>query len=367
MNIGSKTLGIDAPVYVIAEAGINHDGKLDQALELIDVAAHAGADCVKFQLFNADRMYHREPGQYTTAKGESVDIYDLVASMAMPVEWIPILHARCRGKKIDFLSTACDVESVDALREWSSAIKVASYEMTHIPLLSYLCQKKVPVIFSTAGAQLAEVIEAWNVLSDYGKYTDNIAIMQCVAKYPAPADATNLKVFDLFRTMFPGIPVGLSDHSQDPVEVPRHAVHYGATMIEKHFTIDRKLPGADHSFAVDPIGLQAMVRAIREATEERHSKQIASIPDAILGNGVKTTIEVEESVRAFAYRGLFSTRDIAEGETLTAENMAVLRPGNKSNGLHARYYSILIGSKAKATTAIPAHTGITWDKVLSSS
>ncbi|MFS0654008.1 N-acetylneuraminate synthase family protein [Bacillus sp. 179-C3.3 HS] len=361
--IGDRKVGDDAPVFIIAEAGINHDGKLDQALALIDVAKEAGADAVKFQMFQADRMYQKEPGLYETAKGEEVSIFSLVEQMELPPEWLPTLLSDCEKKGLIFLSTVCDEESADLLNQTNpSAFKLASYEINHLPLLRHTASFQKPMIFSTAGATIADVHEAYEAITS--QQNKQVAIMHCVAKYPAPREYTNLRVLQTFTSAFPEAVIGFSDHSMHPTEVPVAAVKLGAAIIEKHFTVDKTLPGADHSFALDPKELKEMVQHIRIAEKQRGQLKAddGSVPEVLLGSSFKTTTAIEGQIREFAYRGVFTTKGIAKGDTLTRENVAVLRPGQKSQGLHPRYLSVLIG--AKATRNIPPHTGVSWDDVL---
>ncbi|MER3124010.1 N-acetylneuraminate synthase family protein [Bacillus pumilus] len=361
--IGDRKVGDGAPVFIIAEAGINHDGKLDQALALIDVAKEAGADAVKFQMFQADRMYQKEPGLYETAKGEEVSIFSLVEQMELPPEWLPALLTRCEEKGLIFLSTVCDEESADLLNQTDPlAFKLASYEINHLPLMRHTASFQKPIIFSTAGATIADVHEAYEAITS--EQNHQVAIMHCVAKYPAPRAYTNLRVLQTLASAFPEAVIGFSDHSEHPTEAPVAAVKLGAAMIEKHFTVDKTLPGADHSFALDPEELKEMVQHIRAAEKDRKQSETDahSVSEELLGSSYKTTTAIEGPIREFAYRGIFTTKGIAKGEALTAENLAVLRPGQKSQGLHPRYMEILLGTKA--VRDIPAHTGVSWKDVL---
>lgn len=361
--IGDRKVGDGEPVFIIAEAGINHDGKLDQALALIDVAKEAGADAVKFQMFQADRMYQKEPGLYETAKGEKVSIFSLVEQMELPPEWLPTLLTRCQEKGLIFLSTVCDEESANLLSQTNPpAFKLASYEINHLPLLRHTASFQKPIIFSTAGATIADVYEAYETITS--QQNKQVAIMHCVAKYPAPRAYTNLRVLQTLTSAFPEAVIGFSDHSEHPTEAPVAAVKLGAAMIEKHFTVDKTLPGADHSFALDPEELKEMIQHIRAAEKQRNQTEVGvcSVPEELLGSSFKTTTPIEGQIREFAYRGIFTTKNIIKGEPFTSENVAVLRPGQKSQGLHPRYMTLLLGTKA--TREIPAYTGVSWKDVL---
>lgn len=316
--------------YVIAEAGSNHNGEWEIAERLIDVAAEAGADAVKFQLFRAERMYPRGAGTADYLENE-VDIYDLIASMELPREWLPRLADRCRERGIEFLATPFDESSADALDAYVERYKIASYELTHDPLLRHVAAKGKPVILSTGAADLDEVEHALGVLRHAG--AGDVTLLQCTAAYPARLEALNVGALADLRERF-GFPVGLSDHSEDPVLAPVLAVGAGAVVVEKHFTLDRALPGPDHRFAVDPSGLQRMVAAIRDA-------------ELALGSGRKEVHADEQELRGFARRSIFATRDLSAGDLLDAQSIAVLRNGKREHGLSPERYAETLGRRAR--------------------
>jgi sialic acid synthase SpsE len=327
-------------VYIVAEAGSNHNRDWELATQLIAVAADAGADAVKFQLFRADRMYPRDAGEadYLHA-GE--DIYEIVARMELPEEWLPRLAEQCDARGIDFLVTPFDEASVDALEPYVPAYKIASYELTHEPLLRHVASRRKPLIVST-GAGTTEVVEqALAAARDAG--AEEIVLLQCTAAYPARLEALNVAALAELRERF-DVLVGLSDHSTDPVIAPVLAVGLGASVIEKHFTLDRELPGPDHRFALEPDGLKQMVDAIRRAEIAR-------------GSGRKEVHPDEEELRAFARRSIFALRDIAAGEEFDTACVAVLRRGKRGEGLPPSEYSRLLGRRA--SRAIAAHEPIT--------
>ncbi|UCD03761.1 MAG: N-acetylneuraminate synthase family protein [Candidatus Woesearchaeota archaeon] len=360
IKIGNRLVGEDQPVFVIAEAGINHDGKYNQALKMIDAATEAGVDAVKFQLFKAKKMYHKEAGDYTTAKGEKKSIYNLMEEVEVSESWIPKLMSYCKKKDVIFICTACDEKSADTLANNDiDAIKMASFAITHIPLLKHCARKQKPIIFSTGCALLREVEEAYHTIRNEGN--NKTVMMHCIGKYPAPLEVTNARVIQTLKSAFPEAIIGFSDHSEDPVKAPTAAVAMGARVIEKHFTLDKTLPGADHSFALNPKQLKQMVEAIREAERKLADNERMGIDEILLGSGEKKVYPVEEYVRKFAYRGIFTIKDIKKGDMLTKENIDVLRPGEKDNGLHPRYYEFLLNKKVKVTKDIKANTGLTWD------
>jgi N,N'-diacetyllegionaminate synthase len=327
--IGRRRVGFDQPCFVIAEAGSNHNGSLEHALKLIDVAADAGADAVKFQVFRAERLYPRSAGMSDYLK-VSKSIYDIIAELEMPTEWIPRLAEHSAARGVEFLASAFDEASVDALDPYVTAYKVASYEMTHYPLLRYVASKRKPVIVSTGTANLDEVSDMVAEVQRIGGVP--LALMQCTAAYPAPLESLNLKTIPLMRDRF-SLPVGLSDHSEHAVTGPAAACALGAKLIEKHFTLSKLLPGPDHKFAVEPDGLRDMVAAIRDT-------------ESSLGTGEKVPQPIEAELRGFARRSIFTLRPIAAGETFNSDNVAVLRCGKLAAGLPPRDLPLVIGRRA---------------------
>lgn len=330
---------MDDRCYVIAEAGSNHNGDLNLALRLIDAASKAGADAVKFQLFRAETMYPQGAGT-ADYLGDETDIYEIIARMELPAEWLPRLAAACREREIDFLATPFDEASVDALDPFVPLFKIASYELTHHPLLAHVASKGKPVLLSTGAADLEEIEHALDVLRSAG--TGEITLLQCTAAYPTRLEALNVSVLAQLRDRF-GVQVGLSDHSEDPVIAPVVAIGAGASVIEKHFTLDRGLPGPDHRFALEPDELGRMVAAIRDA-------------ERAWGSGIKHVHEDEEELRAFARRSIFALKDIEAGDVLDAATIGVLRNGKKRPGLTPSRYGEVLGRRA--ARAVPAGEAI---------
>jgi N-acetylneuraminate synthase len=337
--VGRRLIGDGQPCFVIAEAGSNHNGSLDQAYQLIEVAAEAGADAVKFQVFRADRLYPKSAGFSHYLKVRQ-PIHEIIAQLEMPFDWIPRLASRCVDQGVQFLASAFDEESVDALDAFVPAFKVASYEMTHYPLLRYVAARSKPLIVSTGTADLAEV----EAMVDQVRRTGNpsLALMQCTAAYPAPLESLNIRAIATMKAAF-GLPTGLSDHSREPVIGPVAAVAAGANLLEKHYTLRNDLPGPDHRFAVEPSELRAMIEAVRQA-------------ERALGTGEKTVQPVEQELRSFARRSIFAVRSIEGGEVLTSDNVAVLRCGSLSPGLPPASLPDVLGRRAQR--AIPAETAI---------
>ncbi len=339
VKIDDRSVGDGHRCFVIAEAGSNHNRDLEQAKRLIDVAAIAGADAVKFQLFRADRLYPKTAGQSDYLKQDR-SIYDIIADMEMPYEWVPELAAYSKEKGILFLASVFDEESAEMLAPYVPAFKIASYEMTHLPLVKHLSGMGKPVIIATGTASLEEVGETVEAVRKTGN--EQIILMQCTASYPAPLESLNVRAMVTLREAF-GVPAGLSDHSRDPLVGPLAAVALGGHILEKHFTLSNTLPGPDHSFAVEPDELALMVTKVREV-------------EWSLGSGEKVPHPVEAELRLFARRHLVAVKDIAVGELFNRENALVLRRGKLDPGLEPKYYEQILGKPAKR--AIQAGTAI---------
>ncbi len=329
IEIGERKVGPGHPCFVVAEAGSNHGGSLEQALALVDVAADAGADAVKFQLFRARKLYPRSAGR-SDYLGIAKPIYEIIREMEMPPEWLPRLAERARERGIVFFAAPFDEESADLLDPYVPVFKVASYEMTHHPLLRHVAARGKPVILSTGTANLDEVARAVTAFAATGN--DQLALLQCTAKYPAPLEALNVRALVTLRERF-GLPTGLSDHSRDPLVGPMTAVALGASIVEKHFTLSNRLPGPDHAFAVEPGELAEMVRRIREV-------------ERALGHGRKEALPEEEELRRFSRRYVYTTRAVAAGEPFTRENVAVLRAGKLPPGLPPEAFERVLGARA---------------------
>jgi N-acetylneuraminate synthase len=325
IKIGTRSIGPGAPVYFIAEAGSNHDGNFEQAKRLIEVAAAAGADAVKFQAFKAGSLYPRRAGQSAYLK-DVRSIYDIIRDLEMPLDWIPVLAQLCAERGLHFLCTPFDFASADALEAYVPAFKIASYDMTNYPLLQHVARKGKPLIVSTGTADLDEVrdmIAAVRAVGDPG-----LVVLQCTAKYPAPLGALNVRAVASMAAL--GVLTGLSDHSREPLPGPLAAVALGAAVIEKHFTLSNALPGPDHPYALEPHELADLVAKIREL-------------EASLGTGEKVVQPEEQELRAFARRTIFTTRSIARGERIRRPDLSILRCGTVPFGLHPKEYLRLFG------------------------
>lgn len=335
IRIGDCWVGDGEPCYVVAEAGSNHDKSFEQALQLVDVAARCGADAVKFQTFTAERMYLRNAGECDYLK-TARSIFDIIRDVEMPRDWIPRLAEYCGERHIEFLSSPFDEESVDLLKPYVRAFKVASYEMTHVPLLRHIARLGKPMLVSVGASTLEEVRSSVDVIRSEGN--EEIILLQCTASYPTAPKDVNARALVTLRQTF-GLLTGLSDHSRDPVVAPVVAISLGACLIEKHFTLNNNLHGPDHKYAVEPEELASLVHSIRQAEE-------------IMGHGRKEVLPVEEELRAFARRSIFAVREIQSGERFTRGNIAVLRSGKLQSGLEPKFFDQIIGGCATRTIKV---------------
>jgi len=340
--IGGRPIGPGEPTFVIAEAGSNHNGDLELAKELVDVAADAGADAVKFQTFRAEDLYVEDSGAVDYLNDDR-SIYEIIESMEMPYDWIPELHEYCRDRGIFFMSTPFDERSADELEEYVPAWKVASYTSSHHPFLRYLADTDKPIIMSTGAHEMDEIEESVEVLEDAG--ADELVLLQCVAAYPTPLEDINVRVLETLRDEFE-TPTGLSDHTLDPMTAPSAAVALGASVVEKHFTLDKTMEGPDHEFALEPDQVDRMVKAIRNT-------------ESSLGSGNKSVLDVEGELYDKARRRIHAISHIKRGEEFTQDNTEVLRGGDKDPGLHPKFYPDLVGKTA--AREIEKGQGITWE------
>ena len=340
--IDNKKIGINQPVFIIAEAGVNHNGDLEMAKQLIDVAAKAGADAIKFQSFKAERVASVLAPKADYQK-ETSDPYQSQLEMIKNLELSPEEHEQLqlysRQQGILFLSSPFDEESVDLLNHMRIPIfKIASGEVTNWSFLEYVARKNKPLILSTGMSFLSEVEQAVRVIRQAG--CEHLILLHCVSSYPAAPDCTNLRAMKTMATAFQ-LPVGYSDHTPG-IEVALAAVALGACVIEKHFTLDKNLPGPDHKASLDPDELQALVAGIRTVEQA-------------LGNGIKQPVSSEEENRIIGRRSLATAATISKGTILKPELVTALRP---ATGISPVEIDRLIGRKVKQN--MPQGSLISW-------
>lgn len=320
-------------VLIIAEAGVNHNGSLELAKKLIDEAVEAGVDIIKFQTFKSDKLVSKaarqaEYQQRNIGKqdeGQLAMLKKLELSQADHEELI----AYCDEKGIRFFSTAFDIDSIDYLHSLNMGLwKIPSGEITNYPYLRKIAQYKEPVILSTGMCELTDIEAALNVLLEFGVNKEQITILHCNTEYPTPFEDVNLRAMLEIGDKF-GVKIGYSDHTQG-IEVPIAAVALGATVIEKHFTLDKNMEGPDHKASLEPDELKAMVSSIRNIEQA-------------LGSNHKTISESERKNIEIARKSIVAARPIKAGELLTEENLTVKRPGN---GINPMRWNEVVGTRA---------------------
>jgi sialic acid synthase SpsE len=343
--IGDRMVGPGHPTYVIAEAGANHNRDWDTARRLIEVAAEAGAEAVKFQTYSGRGLYSTKTPSFKyleplTDQSPS----ELLEDISLPREWQPDLDAYARELGLHFFSTPFDaaaVEQLDALDV--PVLKIASFEIVDVELIRKAASTGRPLIVSTGMAVFGEIEDALKAATEGG--APAVGLMQCTSVYPAPPDRMNLRAMDTMERAFK-VPVGLSDHSLG-IAIPIAAAALGAAFIEKHFTLDRTLPGPDHPFAVEPDELKAMVTGIREA-------------QAALGDGRKDGPSPEEAEEMYPLgrRSLIATRELAAGTVLEPDMITTKRPGF---GIAPKHLALVLGRPLKID--VEEDEILTWDMV----
>ncbi len=317
---------------IIAEAGVNHNGDLGLAKQLIAEAANAGADLVKFQSFVTDRNISRQAPKAEYQKGATDPAesqYDMVKKLELSRDDHLELFAECKKHSIGFFSTAFDNESFDLLLELGMEyVKIPSGEITNLPYLRYVSRLGIPVLLSTGMATLGEIEAAIDVIESAGTLRDKITVLHCTTEYPAPMEEVNLRAMEGIGRAFK-VDVGYSDHTSG-IEVPVAAVALGASVIEKHFTLDRDLPGPDHRASLEPKELKAMITAIRNI-------------EMALGDGIKRPGARELKNRPVARKSLVAARAIAAGDVFCSDNIVAKRPGT---GISPMRWDDVIGRAA---------------------
>lgn len=321
--------GVDTfKVFIIAEAGLNHNGSLELACKLVDAAKKAGADAVKFQTFRAEKVVSKfaEKAEYQKeTTGEKESQIEMIRKLEFKFEDFIKIKKYCDEKGITFLSTPFDYESVDFLEDLVPLYKIGSGEITNLPFLKYIAKKGKPIILSTGMSTLSEVEKAINIILSITHHP--LTLLHCVSNYPAELEEVNLRAMLTLRKAFK-LPVGYSDHTLG-IEVPIAAVAMGACVIEKHFTLDKDLPGPDHKASLKPQELKAMIIAIRNI-------------EKALGNGIKKPNKSELEIMKVVRRSLVAVRNIKAGEIVQKEDIIIKRPGT---GISPKFREIIIGMR----------------------
>jgi N-acetylneuraminate synthase len=340
-------IGDGEPCFIIAEVGSNHNRDLALAKKLIDVAADAQADSVKFQLFTADKIYSKKTPMMSYLKEKQLTaaeetVYDLLKKLELPRQWLADLKAYAEEKGVMFLATPFDLDAVDRLEAVNVPLyKVASFEITHLPMLRHISQTGKPIILSTGMANLADIERALEAIHAAGK--SEVILLHCAINYPPDYADIHLRAMHTLRQAF-DVPVGFSDHTLDVV-CDIAAVALGACAIEKHFTVDHSLPGPDHPFALEPDDLRKMVESIRQT-------------EKALGSPIKKHTKAEDELHRLARRSLVAARNIAKGTVITAEMLEVKRPGF---GIPTHMMEAVVGRRAGVD--IQEDDILTWEMI----
>ena len=345
-DLGGRAVGGGSPCYVIAEVGSNHDRDLDKARRLIEVAAEAGADAVKFQTYSGARIYSRKTPSFAYLEPVSGDRSpsELLSEIELPREWQGELAAHAKSVGIHFFSSPFDADAVAELDALDvPALKIASFEIVDVQLIECAAATGRPLLISTGMATLGEIEEALDAAERGGARA--VGLFQCVSLYPAPDHLANLRAMDTMRRAF-GVPVGFSDHTTG-IAVPIAAAALGASFVEKHLTLDRSSPGPDHPFALEPGEMKALVDGVRAA-------------EAALGDGRKDGPAEEERAEMYRLgrRSLVFTRDATAGTPLSRELLTTKRPGF---GVMPKYLEMVLGRQLQRD--VEEDDILTWDLI----
>jgi N,N'-diacetyllegionaminate synthase len=317
-------------VFIIAEAGVNHNGSLELAKKMVDSAKDAGADCIKFQTFVAKNIASKNTNKAEYQKRETnseESQLEMLKKLELSFDEFVELNEYCKFKKIEFLSTGFDLDSIDFLNSLNMKIwKVPSGDITNLSYLMKIAKFNEPVILSTGMSTMEEIREALHVLKENG--AGEITVLHCTTEYPTPFNDVNLTAMTTIHNVF-GVPTGYSDHTRG-IEIPIAAVAMGAKVIEKHFTLDRNMEGPDHKASLEPEELKEMVHAIRNV-------------EKAIGSGEKKPVESEKKNLSVARKSIIANCSIKKGEIFTEENLTVKRPGN---GISPMKWFEVIGQKA---------------------
>ncbi len=325
-------------VFIIAEAGVNHNGDVNLALKMVDAASKAGVNAIKFQTFCAENLVTKSASKASYQKkttGTAETQFEMLKKLELDLDAHKLLMARCQEQKIAFLSTPFDLTTIDLLAGLGlTTWKIPSGEITNLPYLKKIGSLGQDIILSTGMTNLGEIEDALDILENAGTPRNKITVLHCNTEYPTPMQDVNLRAMLTIKHAFPGIKIGYSDHTEG-IEVPIAAVAMGATVIEKHFTLDKKMPGSDHKASLEPEELSAMIRSIRNI-------------ETALGNGIKRPSPSELKNLSIARKSIVADHPIAVGELFTEDNLTVKRPGN---GVSPMQWDEILGKKANRSYA----------------
>ena len=366
-HLSPVSIGSGQPVFTIAEIGLNHNGDLDIAKKMIDMAADAQCSSVKFQNFETDEVYIQgaKAGKYKLL-GKDIPIYDLHKTLEIEFAFLSELKEYAELKGLYFFSAPMGKNALSTITALNcDLVKIASYEISNLPWIREVASTNIPIIMSCGGARLEEVDRA---LAEIYNYHNNVALMHCIIKYPAECKEANLQVIPSLQRAFE-IPSGFSNNgfrlengSIDFLEIPYSAAAIGMDLYETHITLDRAMEGVDQGFSTEPDELIEMIAIINRTRDDFLSNKDLVISPEYLGSGVKRTLPGEEYVRGFAFKSIFSTENIKAGDKLTANNIKCLRPGEYKSGLQPLYFDVLT-QYFSAKDDIAAFEPISWENV----
>ncbi|HJX05675.1 MAG: N-acetylneuraminate synthase [Candidatus Portnoybacteria bacterium RBG_13_40_8] len=344
IRIGNKKIGEGEPCFIIAEAGVNHNGSVEIAKKLVNAAKAAGADAVKFQTFTTENLVTKDTkkAEYQ-GKGSQ---FDMLKKLELKKEDFVGLRRYCDEKEILFLSTPHTEDAIDFIDALVPLFKIGSGDLTNLQLIEKVAKKGKPVFISVGMATMDEIREAVEVIK---KYKVPFIILHCTTNYPCPKKDANLNVIGVLRKEF-DCPVGYSDHTEG-IDIPTMAASLGAVVVEKHFTLDKNMEGPDHKASLNPLELREMVDAIR-------SKKKIDIPREVLGNGLKKPTKEELEFAKFVRKSVVTKKDVPTGVKITKEMLIIKRPGT---GIPPKDIEKIIGKTAKH--AIKKDALISWEDV----
>lgn len=329
-NIGNKVIGDGNPTFIIAEAGVNHNGDINIAKQLVDKAVDSGVDAIKFQTFKTEKLVtgYADMADYQKSNiGHISSQFNMLKKLELSEESFIKIQEYCKYKGIMFLSTPFDFESADFLESIGIlAFKISSGDLTNIPLLEHIAKFNKPIILSSGMSNLSEIEEALNAIYKLGN--KEVAVLHCTSNYPAELRNVNLNAMNTVKNAFKVVD-GYSDHTKG-ITVPIAAVAMGANIIEKHFTIDKNMQGPDHKASLNPIELKDMVQAIRDV-------------EMSLGNGIKRYNPSEIDTMKAARKSIVASRNIKKGQSITLMDLDFKRPGT---GLSPKFYLDIVGKKS---------------------
>jgi len=365
ITFDKRPVGSGAPCLLVAELGTSHQGDLDRARRLIDAAVGAGAECIKFQLVHAEEILHPRAGSVPLPSG-NVALFDQFKALERGMEFYAALKQHTESAGALFLCSPFGVRSARELKSLGcKALKIASPELNHFPLLEEVSSYRLPLFLSSGVSLLGDIERALAVTG-----RDHVVLLHCITSYPAPEEEYNVAVLESLRRVF-GVPVGLSDHSLDPALIPALAVIHGACVVEKHFTRSRTDPGLDDPIALEPADFRRMVDAVRRAEDDGPVKALKRLSKeygarrlaTAAGTGVKALAASEKANYQRTNRSLHAAREIAAGARIAAEDVAVLRTEKVLRpGIGPEFLRIVVGATARR--GIPDGEGIEWADLL---